>query len=81
MTWQDIVPIIGNIIFAGALIPSIVSRQKPHRWSCFLTGSVLWVYVFTLWDMTLWYWSLATMATALPWTILLLQRRPHDKNR
>jgi len=75
MTWQDIVPIVGNIIFAAALIPSIRTKQKPHRLSCALTAGVLWVYVGTFWSQTLLFWSLATVATAIVWTILLIQRR------
>lgn len=75
MIWQDIVPIVGNIIFTLALLPSILSSQKPHRWSCALTAGVLFAYVVTFWSQTLWYWSLATVATATAWTILLVQRR------
>ena len=75
MIWQDIVPIVGNIIFTVALIPSIVSKQKPHRWSCGLTAGILFLYAGTFWSITLWYWSVATIATASAWTILLLQRR------
>lgn len=75
MIWQDVVPIVGNIIFAVALIPSIRTKQKPHRLSCAMTASVLWLYVGTFWSQTLWYWSMATVATALVWTILLIQQR------
>jgi len=75
IVWHELVPIVGNIIFAAALIPSIVSKQKPHRWSCVMTGGVLLAYVITFWDMSLWYWSLATLATAIAWLILLFQRR------
>lgn len=75
MIWQDIVPIVGNIIFTVALLPSIFSKQKPHRWSCALTAGVLIAYVFTFWSQTLWYWSLATVATATAWGVLLVQRR------
>ncbi|MCK5019565.1 MAG: hypothetical protein KAS32_21070 [Candidatus Peribacteraceae bacterium] len=75
MIWQDIVPIVGNCAFTVALLFSIFSKQKPHRWTCAMTAGVLFAYVVTFWDMTLWYWSLATLATASAWTILLFQRR------
>lgn len=75
MIWQDMVPIIGNIVFAVALIPSILSKQKPHRLSCAMTAGVLFLYAGTFWTITLWYWSLATLVTATAWTILLFQRR------
>lgn len=75
MIWQDIIPIVGNIIFTVALIPSIVSKHKPHRWSCAMTAGVLLMYVVTFWTVTMWYWSLATLATATAWIILLVQRR------
>jgi len=75
MAWQDIVPIVGNILFTAALIPSILSKQKPHRLSCALTAGVLLTYVATFWSITLWYWSLATLATAIAWIILLIQRK------
>lgn len=64
MIWQDIVPLVGNIVFTLALIPSIVSKEKPHRLSCGLTAGILLTYVFTFWSINLWYWSLATLATA-----------------
>jgi len=75
MIWQNIVPLVGNIIFTVALVPSILSRHKPHRWTCVLTAGVLLTYVVTFWDMNLWYWSLATLATTTAWLVLLFQRR------
>ncbi len=75
IVWQEVVPVVGNIIFAAALIPSILSKHKPHRWTCAMTAGVLSVYVFTFWDMSLWYWSLATLATTTAWFVLLFQKR------
>lgn len=75
MIWQDVVPIIGNVVFAVALIPSILSKHKPHRWTCAMTAAVLFAYAGTFWTITLWYWSLATLVTAIAWVILLFQRR------
>jgi hypothetical protein len=75
MVWQDIIPIVGNIIFFIALLPSILSKNKPHRVTCAMTAAILFLYAGTFWTITLWYWSLATLATASAWTILLFQRR------
>lgn len=75
MIWQNIVPIIGNIIFAVALIPSIRSKYKPHKLTCAMTASVLFVYAITFWSINMWYWSLATLITATAWTILFFQGR------
>lgn len=37
----DLVMSLAIFGFVPALVPAILSKQKPHRWTCFLTASLL----------------------------------------
>ena len=75
MLWQDIVPLVGNLVSTVALIPSVLSSSKPHKATCALTAGILLTYVATFLSLGLVVWSIATLPNALGWLVLLFQRR------
>lgn len=41
MIWQDVAILVIQVGFIFALFPSLFGTQKPNRWTCLLTGSLL----------------------------------------
>jgi hypothetical protein len=72
--WQDIVLAIGSFVFALALIPSIISKDKPALWTSLLTGSVLFVFTVTYATLSLWYATVTTAFSASLWVVLAIQK-------
>jgi hypothetical protein len=77
--WQDIVIAIGSLIFAVALIPSILGKNKPAFGTSLMTGSVLVVFTITYASLSLWYATFTTMVTATLWLVLAAQMFPRSK--
>ena len=73
-TWQDIVLAIGSLVLAGALIPSIASKDKPALWTSVVTGTVLAVFTVVYGSLSLWYATITTGITTLLWAALALQK-------
>lgn len=73
--WQDILMMVGGFILSVALIPTVISKGKPARSSCLLTGGVLASYVVAMATLGLWLAACATALTTTMWFILLFQRR------
>ncbi len=78
MVWQDVVYAVGQWVFIVALIPSILSKDKPALTSSLLTGLVLLVYAFTLASLNLWISTISTLATSVAWFVLALQKYKLD---
>ena len=78
--WQDIVIAIGSLIFAAALVPSVLSKDKPALWTSITTGFVLAVFTATYASLSLWYATFTTSLAALLWIVLAIQQltRPKD---
>lgn len=72
--WQDIVIAIGSLVFAAALIPSVVSKDKPALWTSLMTGTVLIVFTATYASLDLWYATATTALTAVLWLVLAAQK-------
>jgi hypothetical protein len=72
--WQDIVISVGAIIFALALWPSILSKDKPALWTSLVTGIVLFVFALTYGSLSLWYAAATTAITASLWIVLVVQK-------
>jgi len=81
MHWQDIIFSIGSWIFAIALIPSILSKDKPALSSSLLTASLLTVYVPTYASLGLTVSAISGGSVALAWWILAYQKWQSNKNR
>lgn len=79
MSWQDVVLLICQIVFAIALFPSILSKNKPA-----LTTSVLntvFLYIIFLVNLTLNLYGFAAgiFIVATLWLILAVQKYLIDK--
>ena len=72
--WQDIVLSAGSLVFAVALMPSVLSKNKPAALTSALYGSVLLIFVFTYASLSLWYAAITTLLTAILWLILAIQK-------
>lgn len=74
MQWQDIVLSIGGYIFIAALIPSILSDDKPALSSSLFTGSILSVFAVVYGTLGLWSSAISTALLALTWLFLGWQK-------
>lgn len=74
MAWQDIVLSVGSWIFIIALIPSLISKDKPPTATSVLTGAVLLVYTFVYFSLHLWLSMASTGILALAWLALGVQK-------
>lgn len=72
--WQDLVFSVGSVIFAIALLPSVLGPDKPDSRTSFLTGGILLVYVVAFATLGLWYAALTDAVVAVLWLILWGQK-------
>ena len=77
--WQDITLAVGSLIFAIALVPSIMSKDKPALWTSTVTGGVLIVFTGTYASLSLWYATFTTALAAILWIVLALQKILQNK--
>ncbi len=73
-SWQDLVLMIGNILFLIALLPSIFSTEKPSKWTSLLTAVTLSVFSVTYFTLGLTFATVTVSATAIAWWTLFFQR-------
>ncbi|MGM0482405.1 MAG: hypothetical protein ACQEP6_00870 [Patescibacteria group bacterium] len=74
MIWQDIVLSVGQWVFILALLPSLLSKDKPALMTSVITGTVLAVFAFTFSTLALWASAVSTGAVSLVWFILAFQK-------
>lgn len=74
MIWQDIVLGFGGFVFSIALVPSIISQEKPALGTSLSTAAVLTAFVVTYITLHLWFASLSTALTMIAWYILAVQK-------
>lgn len=74
MMWQDILLMVGGFIFSLALIPSILSKDKPAISTSLMTGVILLVYAFTYFTLNLWLATIAVTLTGVLWLVLAAQK-------
>jgi len=79
MSWQDMVLMVGNIIFVISLFPSILTKNKPSIWTSILSAVVLYIFVITYISLSLWGSAIATLIVSILWTILAIQKYFLDK--
>ena len=75
ISWQDSVFMVGNLLFFVALIPSMVSVDKPAKSTSLMTASVLTVYIFAYYSLSLVYAMVTGIISGLAWWILYFQKR------
>lgn len=78
--WQDIVLAIGSLVFALALLPSVLGKDKPALWTSALTCLVLAVFTATYASLSLWYATFTVVLTAILWGILAVQTFIKDRH-
>ncbi len=75
MFWQDVLIMVGCWILGFALIPSILSKGKPARSTCFMSSLILISFTIAFATLGLWLSTVAEAFVAIMWVILLFQRR------
>lgn len=80
MHWQDIVLTAGGVIFIIALIPSVLSKDKPALSSSIMTGTVLIIFAYVYFTLSLWFSTLTTAITGIIWFILAAQKLKKSNN-
>lgn len=74
MLWQDGVLTGGSAIFVIALVPSVISKDKPALSTSLMTGSVLIVFAFVYVTLSLWFSAVTTAIIGILWFILATQK-------
>ena len=80
MHWQQIILGLGQIVFVIALIPSLVSNQKPEIWTSIITGLVALSITITYFSMSLIFAAISASVNFIIWSILAIQRYRQIKN-
>jgi len=74
LIWQDYVLAIGNWLFAIALIPTIIGKDKPAFSTSIMTSVILTIFAFCYFSLGLKWGAMAMGFGALAWWILTIQR-------
>lgn len=81
LPWQEFVFLFGNFIFFIALVPSILSQNKPSFWTCAMTAPMLSIFTFTFISLDMFLSAFGIGTTALAWWILFVQTIPWRNSR
>lgn len=73
-SWQDIVLAVSVLAFNIALIPSLLSKQKPRLATSVMTATFLVPEVIVFFSLSLWYSFAMALLNAIFWITLSLQR-------
>ena len=76
--WQDIVLMIGGLMFAVALIPSIIDKRPPSASSSLITGVILFVFCAVYISLGLKLAFAGTLATSILWMVLYRMGRANE---
>lgn len=74
MLWQDWVITLGSLVFVFALIPSVLSKDKPALSTSLMTGTVLVIFALTYLTLSLWTGAATTFLTGVLWFTLAIQK-------
>jgi membrane protein implicated in regulation of membrane protease activity len=77
--WQDVVMMIGNILFALALIPAIRDSKKPPVATSIPTGMLLCMFAIALASLQLWLSAISSLVSCVLWFALAYQRHNQDR--
>ena len=80
-SWQDLVFTIGQLVFLVALIPALLSPDKPPAISSFLMGTVLLVFAIAFASLTLWFAAVTVALVGGLWYVLAGQKIRQRKHR
>lgn len=73
MPWQEIVFSIGSFAFFIALLPSILSTEKPALWTSVMTAAFITLFAYAFFTLDLLYSAAGQALVALGWWILAYQ--------
>lgn len=79
MSWQDIVLLICQIVFAIALFPSILSNNKPALSTSVLNTVFLYIIFFVNLTLNLYGFAVGIFIVATLWLTLAVQKYLIDK--
>ena len=81
MLWQDWVLSGGSIVFALALIPSVLSQNKPALATSLLTGTILVIFAIVYATLSLWFAAGTPTVTTSLWFVLAVQKHLKDAGK
>lgn len=76
---QDLILTLGSLVFVIALMPSIVSKNKPALSTSTLTSLVLFIFAGVYISLHLWFAAFTTSLTGTQWLILAVQKYKQSK--
>ena len=79
MHWQDWIFSIGNFIFAAAVIPTIIGKDKPALATSIVNTSFLVLFIVAFASLQLWLSAFASSLTTTAWFILAYQKYKQNK--
>ncbi|MEO6761742.1 MAG: hypothetical protein ABI220_05245 [Candidatus Saccharimonadales bacterium] len=74
MSWQEIVLAVGQVVFILALLPSILTKDKPEIWTSILTGTVALSISITYSTLSLKAAAISAFFNFVAWGILAFQK-------
>lgn len=74
MNWQGIVLAVGQVVFIIALVPSIMTKDKPEIWTSILTGTVALSISITYMTLSLKAAAISAFFNFVAWGILAIQK-------
>lgn len=81
MLWQDWVLSGGSLFFTVALMPSVLSQNKPALATSLLTGTILAIFAMVYATLSLWFAAGTTMITSSLWFVLAVQKYLKDAGK
>ncbi|OGE36423.1 hypothetical protein A3A14_00050 [Candidatus Daviesbacteria bacterium RIFCSPLOWO2_01_FULL_43_38] len=75
MPWQDLILSSGTVVLILALLPSVLSKDKPAIPTSIVTGIVMSIFAFVYASLTLWFTAGAVSLISLLWFILAVQKK------
>ena len=76
---QDTILTVGFLIFVVALIPSVLSRDKPALLTSLPTGMVSVVFVGVYLSLGMWFSAATTSILAVMWLTLAAQKMRQNR--
>ncbi|MGH7237050.1 MAG: hypothetical protein ACREGF_00760, partial [Candidatus Saccharimonadales bacterium] len=81
VTWQSIVLALGQVVFIIALLPSMLTKDKPEIWTSVLTGLVALSISITYLTLHIRLASIMAFLNFVAWAILAVQKLRQSKHR
>jgi hypothetical protein len=80
MQWQDLVLAVSQLCFTIALLPTLLSKDKPALTTSLMNGTILLVVALTLSTLALWFAAVTSLTTCVLWFVLAVQKRRLARN-